>query len=544
MMTPAAPRRPRQRVSRTEFLLATAFGTVLLLVALGSWTLWSTMVHHRATADETLTDHASYIALSYSNSTQSETWFAVRTMLATAKGFAASTAPLMTADALAAQSARDALGPGMVPLSPTRFFVGHSGAWRSLTLDVPLDSALTRRLDRRMRDSLPTRGAFVGAVVIRATDTALTFLEPVQPGGDWVGMEVPLEDFRRKILVPPLERLTAGFNFVADSLHPGSVRDTNAQPVSVEVVAPDSLVLMRSGPAAGTPWHGERRILGSIGAHVTVWVEALAIPVLMPGGYPPRPGPRVVAGMSIVLLLVGGAAFLAWRTVALARQREEFTSSVSHELRTPLTNIQLFAETLLMDRARSPEERRAALETITRETRRLVHMVENVLAFSRVGRPAEALVRRSEEVNRLVGDAVNSFGPLFRAHGMVPSVSVTGPSHASVDGDAVRRILVNLLDNAVRYGPDGQTISVTATHDGTALVLTVEDEGPGVPEADRARIWQAFERGNPGTDGGTGIGLAVVHQLVALHGGSVLVEGGQRGARFRVRLPLESGPEA
>ncbi|MEO5800859.1 MAG: HAMP domain-containing sensor histidine kinase [Gemmatimonadales bacterium] len=541
MMTPATPRRARQRYSRAELLLAAAFATVLLLVGLGSWTLWSTMVRHRASADETLMDHASYIALSYANSTQSETWFAVRTMLATAKDFTATDAQVISADSLAARSAQDALGPGMVPVAPRLFFAGDSGHWRSLSAGVAIDSALTNRLELRLRDSIPRTGNFVGAVMIRGADTSLIFFEPIELKGEWVGMEVPLPDFREKILMPPLDRLVMSFRYLEDSLHPGSVRDTVAQPLSVEVATHGGTILMRHGPQTGTPWHGLRMILGTVGAHVTLWIEPPGVPVLMPGGYPPKPGPRVLAGIIIALLLVGGAAYLAWRTVALSRQREEFTSSVSHELRTPLTNIQLFAETLLMERARTPEERRTALETITRETRRLVHMVENVLAFSRVGRPSETLVRRSERVNRLVEDAVHSFGPLFRAHGITPAVTVTGPSHASVDGDAVRRILVNLLDNAVRYGPDGQAIIVNATHDGVALNLTVEDEGPGVPIIDRERIWQPFERGSLGADGGTGIGLAVVHQLVALHGGSVQVEDGRCGARFRVRLPLESG---
>ncbi|MES2123649.1 MAG: HAMP domain-containing sensor histidine kinase [Gemmatimonadota bacterium] len=541
MMTSATPRAVRPRFSRVEWLLAGAFAAVLLLVSFGGWTLWSTMTRHRATADETLRDHSSYIALSYVNSVQNETWFAVRTPLATAQAAAIKNEPLIPADSLLARSMREALGPGMVPLGATRFFRGRPGAWRTLTRDDTLDAALTERLDRRFQDSLPASGAFFGVVVPRARDTSLAFFQPIRGTPDWVGMEVRLEEFRAQILIPPVERLAMSFRYLRDSLEPGTDTSSLPEPLTVQVMTRDSILLLRHGPNSGTPWHGQRPILSSIGADVTLWVEPAAIPVLMPGGYPPKPGRRVLLGMLVVLGLVSGAAVLAGRTVALSRQREEFTSSVSHELRTPLTNIQLFAETLLLDRARTPEERRGALETITRETRRLVHMVENVLAFSRVGRPTEILVRRPEAVQRLVDDAIQSFDPLFRAHGISAHVTVTGPAVAPVDGDAVRRILVNLLDNAVRYGPDGQRLTVIAAHDGRALELSVEDEGPGVPVADRERIWRAFERGSPGADGGTGIGLAVVHQLVALHGGTVGVEDGQRGARFRVRLPFEEG---
>ncbi|MEP6591092.1 MAG: HAMP domain-containing sensor histidine kinase [Gemmatimonadota bacterium] len=541
MMTPAQPRRARPRVSRVELLLAAAFAAALLLVSFGGWMLWSTMLRHRATADETLTDHSSYIALSYANSIQGETMFAVRILLTAAGELATRGGPPISADSLTVRASRDGLGPASMPLEPTRYFAGRPGAWTTLTSGAPIDSFLTRRLDQRYSDTLGVTWPFRGVVVVRSSDTTVAFFQGTHREDLWVGLEVPIANFRQKILMPPLNRLVRSFQYLRDSLSHGTSKPDSASPVSVLVESRDGVVMMRQGSHTGTIWHGRRPIMQSIGASVTIWIEQAGIPVLMPGGYPPTPGPRVIAGVGVALLLIGAAAFLAWRTVALSRQREEFTSSVSHELRTPLTNIQLFAETLLMDRARTPEERRSALETITLETRRLVHMVENVLAFSRVGRPSEIMVRRPELVRRLVDDAVHSFAPLFRAHAITADVTVSGPARASVDGDAVRRILVNLLDNAVRYGPDGQTLQVCAAHDGETLELSVEDEGPGVPAADRERIWQAFERGGTGNDGGTGIGLAVVHQLVALHGGTVQVEDGRRGARFRVRLPLSGG---
>ncbi len=108
---------------------------------------------------------------------------------------------------------------------------------------------------------------------------------------------------------------------------------------------------------------------------------------------------------------------------------------------------------------------------------------------------------------------------------------------AFVDGDAVRRILVNLLDNAVRYGPEAQTLRIRAVNSDHRLLLIVEDEGPGVALTDRERVWEPFERGTDNVDTGTGIGLAVVHQLVRLHGGEARIEDGNYGARFVVLLP-------
>lgn len=518
-------------------LLALALGLVVVLVAGGSWALWSSMARHRMTADETLTDHSSYILGRYSNSIQMETWFAVRTLFATVQQAAAGTVAVQGVDSLAALAQRDALGPDVPPLAPSQVFAGTTGQWRSLT-PATLDAPLKAALDRRLRDSLPSGWSFYGALITRpGGDTSIAFFEPRHGGDGVVGIDVPLHDFRDKILLPPITSLTRSFRYLEDSLYQGTVHDSLA-PFSVRITVDDA-TLLGYGAFSNTQWHATRPVLVWFGGSATLWIEPQSVQLLMPGGYPPRPGPRVLAAAILALLLVAGVAVLGWRTVALARQREEFTSSVSHELRTPLTNIQLFAETLLMERARTTEERRTALETITRETRRLVHMVENVLAFSRIGRPSETLVRRPERTSRLVEDAVTSFGPLFRAHGITPEISVTGPAVASVDGDAVRRILVNLLDNAVRYGPEGQRIDVTVVNDRAALHVTVEDEGPGVSPEDRERIWRPFERGAANSDGGTGIGLAVVAQLVALHGGEARVETGERGgARFVVRLPF------
>ena len=110
---------------------------------------------------------------------------------------------------------------------------------------------------------------------------------------------------------------------------------------------------------------------------------------------------------------------------------------------------------------------------------------------------------------------------------------------ATLDSDAVRRILINLLDNAIRHGGDGGMVTVRARHDATKLELIVEDRGPGIPAHDRERIWEPFERGE---GSGSGIGLAVVRQLVLLHHGTVDLETvDPHGARFRVTLPLHTG---
>jgi signal transduction histidine kinase len=110
---------------------------------------------------------------------------------------------------------------------------------------------------------------------------------------------------------------------------------------------------------------------------------------------------------------------------------------------------------------------------------------------------------------------------------------------APVDAGALRQIVLNLLDNALKYGPPGQTILVTCRRDSGRACIAIEDEGPGIPAADGPRIWEPFYRVGKegGASGGTGIGLAIVKRLTDLHRGRASVEPGARGARFVVELP-------
>lgn len=225
--------------------------------------------------------------------------------------------------------------------------------------------------------------------------------------------------------------------------------------------------------------------------------------------------------------------------------RAGFTAAVSHELRTPLAQIRLFAETLLLDRIRTPEERRRSLEIIDQEARRLTQLVENTLQFSRAERGAAALDREPQDVARLVRLTVESFAPLAGARQARLTAEVPETLTAAVDEGAFRQILLNLLDNAVKYGPAGQEVRVTLTSESNQVRLAVEDEGPGIPERDRERVWQRFvrlDRDRETPAAGAGIGLSVVRDLVSLHSGRAWIEeGATGGCRFVVSIPLGVG---
>ena len=264
-----------------------------------------------------------------------------------------------------------------------------------------------------------------------------------------------------------------------------------------------------------------------------------AAPLLVFGGIP-RELPIYMVTLGITSLLLLTALLQLRKERALARLRSDFVASVSHELRTPLTQIRMFAETLLLERVRSDEERRRALTVIDQETRRLAQLVENVLHFSRGQRGTLRIQRRSIDLNALVRETVDSFRPIAAARNV--SIRTSFPPAATVEGDAdaISQIVLNLLDNAVKYGPPGQEVQVTVESAGVARII-VDDEGPGVPPLDRNRIWRRYERLSRDAGravAGAGIGLAVVRELVSLHHGTARVETSPRGgARFVVELP-------
>jgi signal transduction histidine kinase len=234
------------------------------------------------------------------------------------------------------------------------------------------------------------------------------------------------------------------------------------------------------------------------------------------------------------------------REMMFQRLRDEFVSSVSHELRTPLTQIRMFAETLLLERVRSIEEQQRSLEIIDREARRLSQLVENVLQFSRMEKKLDTLAKENREIAPLLQETVEDFTSMMNGRESRIETRLQPHLFADFDPGSLRQILINLLDNAVKYGRKPQQIIVGLEPRGAAAFLYVEDEGPGVPPADRKRIFQRFQRldrDRQSSIAGTGIGLSVVRDLVTRHGGTCSVTNGERGgARFIVELPLSSPP--
>ena len=262
---------------------------------------------------------------------------------------------------------------------------------------------------------------------------------------------------------------------------------------------------------------------------------------LVIGGLPRSRLPLLIVVLLMTVALLAAAIRQLQRERLIMRMRTNFVAEVSHELRTPLTQIRMFAETLLFDRVRTDDDRQRALEIINREAQRLSHLVENVLQFSNGNSKKRELQPQQQLLQPIVERVVEDFRPLLEQSRATINCHFADSVAAEVDADALRQILVNLLDNAVKYGPAGQTIRIDVTQSSAQTRVAVSDEGPGIPHAERERIWGGYYRLNRerrSAIAGTGIGLAVVRELAALHGGRSWVEGDKgSGARFVVEFP-------
>lgn len=282
------------------------------------------------------------------------------------------------------------------------------------------------------------------------------------------------------------------------------------------------------------------------GLHFEVAIAPTAASQLIIGGLPRSRLPEILATAVLAVSLLGLLFHQYRRQEELGRLRDEFVSGVSHELRTPLSQIRLLAELLRLGKVPTEERRERSLRIIDQEARRLTFLVESILSFTRSQRAA--LSPTTTDTAADIEEIVSGFEPLAEAQGVRLLLRLAPGLAANVDRGALRQVLLNLLDNAVRYGPAGQTVMVATARVGDRWTLEVSDEGPGVPEREREAIFDPYyrlPRDMGGAVGGTGIGLAVVRRLVRAHGGDVQVQAVNQsgshmavGARFLVTLPL------
>jgi signal transduction histidine kinase len=279
------------------------------------------------------------------------------------------------------------------------------------------------------------------------------------------------------------------------------------------------------------------------GLRFDVAINPAAADRLIIGGLPRSRLPEVFATALVAVGLLGLLLYQFRRQEELGRLRDDFVSGVSHELRTPLAQIRLLAELLRLGKVPNEERKERSLRIIDEEARRLSFLVDSILSFTHSQRGQLSPV--STDVAAEISEIVAGFEPLAQARDVRLTTRLERGIVADVDRGALRQVLLNLLDNAVRYGPPQQRVTITTTSAGNTWTLEVADEGPGIPADESEQIFAPYyrmKRDAGGAVGGTGIGLAVVRRLVQQHGGRVHVApaygDGATGARFVVTLPI------
>lgn len=353
-----------------------------------------------------------------------------------------------------------------------------------------------------------------------------------------------------------LQRLFDGVIDGEELLPDAFTRGRSSRGVLVaQVTDPAGEVIYRSDPAVALADAGTEslpRAFGRLTVHAAIRPEVAGSLII--GGLPRSRLPFLLGIFALACGLAIAGAVQVRRTGELARMRSRFVASVSHELRTPLTQIRMYLQTVRLGRYATDEQRDWLLENADRESSRLAGLVENVLEFAGRGgasrSPAPA-VDVAAEIRR----AAAAYEPLAASRRATVALDLEHDVWARITPDELRQVLFNLLDNATKYGPTGQTVTLRCGggDDGAGTVrVEVSDEGAGVAVEERERIWDPFYRVDAaGTRavGGSGIGLSVVREIVERAGGRVGVDDARGGgARFTVILPRGAasapGPDA
>jgi two-component system phosphate regulon sensor histidine kinase PhoR len=262
------------------------------------------------------------------------------------------------------------------------------------------------------------------------------------------------------------------------------------------------------------------------------------------------PAGRVLQVHGVPLLLAGGGTGVVivlhdiTELRRLEQVRTEFVANVSHELRTPLTAIHGYVETLLGGALEEPENARKFLEIVHRQTERLGRLINDLTDLSNIELGKVSLRLVPTTLEEVVDSVLAVIEPRARRGAITLHVKMPpGLPRVTADHDRLAQILINLVDNAVKYTPGGGTVTVRALETARGTVeVSVEDTGVGIPSSDLPRITERFYRVDKARSrelGGTGLGLAIVKHLVVAHGGELHIESELgRGTTIRFTLPV------
>jgi len=253
----------------------------------------------------------------------------------------------------------------------------------------------------------------------------------------------------------------------------------------------------------------------------------------------------VVNALMILAIIVGVFIMLRGtaRELEFSQLKSDFVSNVSHELKTPLALIRMFAETLEMGRAKSPEKVQEYYRIIMRESERLTHLINNVLDFSRIESGRKTYDLRLDDLADIVRDTLRAYSYELDKQGFAVETDVAEEvPETLLDREAIALALLNLLSNAVKYSAGDKRIRVACAERNGSLAVEVTDHGLGIPKADLGQIFEKFYRGRDErvrATRGSGLGLAIVKHSIEAHGGAIAVQSEEgKGSTFTITLPI------
>jgi signal transduction histidine kinase len=550
----AARLRPLRDGGWRSLLVSGALFGSMLVSAAGAWAVRQAWVEHERSVETALDEYARYAARAFVEQV-TESQILMRAQASAATMVPADVRPLTLAEyAAAAGAALDRrLGPTPDPGRGYFRYDLRTGQLETLG-SAGRVRALRDSLPGLARSHLPEHGGYyatglsnvrtpLGMLTVNTASQRTRDGTPVAVFGyvqtrRLVARQLAASVPRRSSMLLPPSRVGARWNYSGDD-------------------GPDTLVSIRRLDADGTESFRTPRQYASDATGEFVFrglATSRTIATLHPdlvrelrATYLREERRRLQLVLPLLAIVLAGAGVVHLRREReLQRARRDFVASVSHELRTPLAQIRMFSETLQLRRERDDAERLRWLGVIGREARRLGDLVENILLFSHIDAARVRLEPERTDLGEMVEEVVEAYVPVAAQRQMRLVADAPSRIYALADPRALRQVVVNLLDNALKYGPAGQTVTIEVERgegpDGApTATLAVSDEGPGVPRAERARLWEPFVRlGGAGHNaGGSGIGLSVVRSLVEEHHGTVAVDdapGG--GARFVVTIPL------
>lgn len=232
------------------------------------------------------------------------------------------------------------------------------------------------------------------------------------------------------------------------------------------------------------------------------------------------------------------------REMELAQKKADFVSNVSHEIRTPLALINMFAETLLLGRVKDESKKKEYYEIITKEVGRLTNMLNRILSFSKIEATKRVFQKESIELNQLVQDVIHMYSYHLESNGFDLVLSFDQDELLiNADKEALTEVLVNLIDNGMKYSPETKEIKISTGREDNRAYVSIADQGIGIPKDQLSKLFEKFYRvptGDVHDTKGAGLGLSIVKHIMEAHEGEVQIRSEVgKGSTFTLYFPIK-----